>query len=137
MKKLLKSQWVLVLGLLGFASGIIFWALTMQNRLNLDPDVPSRLLVLSLLLLLAIAVVRRASTLEQQYCRAVVPHCRITAMPPTCCCAATFKFLAPVTWLSTGCRLRNFRQAASLPDRRLCEPRCAGENCQGCSEPIQ
>ena len=66
MKKLLKSQWVLVLGLLGFASGIIFWALTMQNRLNLDPDVPSRLLVLSLLLLLAIAVVRRASTLEQR-----------------------------------------------------------------------
>lgn len=66
MKRLLQSQWTVALGLLGFALGIVLWVLIAQNRLSLDPELPSRLLVLSVVLLLAVAVVHRASFLEKK-----------------------------------------------------------------------
>ena len=68
MKKLFQSQWILTLGLLGLASGGALWVFTAQEWLNLNPDLPPRLLVFSLLLLLllAIAIVRRASFLEKK-----------------------------------------------------------------------
>jgi PAS domain S-box-containing protein len=48
------------------ASSIALWVFTGQDKLGLDPELPPRLLVLSVLVLLAIAVVRRVSFLEKK-----------------------------------------------------------------------
>ena len=64
MRRLLQTQWILAFSLLGMASSIALWVFTGQDKLGLDPELPPRLLVLSMLVLLAIAVVRRVSFLE-------------------------------------------------------------------------
>ena len=66
MRRLLQTQWILALSLLGMASSIALWVFTGQDKLGLDPELPPRLLVLSVLVLLAIAVVRRVSFLEKK-----------------------------------------------------------------------
>ena len=66
MRRLLQSQWILALSLLGIASSIALWVLMVQEQLRVDPELPPRLLVLSVLVLLAIAVVRRVSFLEKK-----------------------------------------------------------------------
>jgi len=59
MRRLLQTQWILALSLLGMASSIALWVFTGQDKLGLDPELPPRLLVLSVLVLLAIAMVKR------------------------------------------------------------------------------
>lgn len=66
MRRLLQSQWILTLSLLAFAAGIALWVLTTQEQLRLDPELPARLIVLSVVVLLAIAVVRRVAFLEKK-----------------------------------------------------------------------
>jgi PAS domain S-box-containing protein len=66
MRRLLQTQWILAFSLLGMASSIALWVFTGQDKLGLDPELPPRLLVLSVLVLLAIAVVRRVSFLEKK-----------------------------------------------------------------------
>ena len=66
MKRLLHTKWALVIGIAALLLGLGLWGLGLLDLVSVNSEVSSRILVVSLTLLLAIAIVRRKSFPERK-----------------------------------------------------------------------